>query len=100
MQRRASSWKGAVMAAVGQAAMQRVQEPQWFFSGGSGSSSRVVMISDRKNPVAQAAADEVGVLADEAETGALGQVALQQGTGVDVPKGAGGGAAELNDILS
>ena len=48
MQRRASSWNGAVMAAVGQAAMQRVQEPQRFFSGASGSSSSVVMISERK----------------------------------------------------
>ena len=36
MQRRASSWNGAVMAFVGQAVMQREQEPQRFFSGASG----------------------------------------------------------------
>src|SRR5829696_9006869 len=48
MQRRASSWNGATIAAVGQAVKQRVQEPHRFFSGGSGSSSRVVKISDRK----------------------------------------------------
>ena len=49
MQRRASSWKGAVIACVGQAVMQRVQEPHRFFSAASGSSSSVVMISARKN---------------------------------------------------
>src|SRR5260221_177435 len=36
------------MACVGHAVMQRVQEPQWFLSGASGSSSSVVMISPRK----------------------------------------------------
>ena len=38
-----------MMAAVGQASRQRRQEPQWFFSGASGGSSSVVMISARKN---------------------------------------------------
>ena len=45
---RASSSNGAVMAFVGQAAMQRVHLPQWFRSGASGSSSSVVRISARK----------------------------------------------------
>ena len=48
MQRRASSSNGARIASVGHAAMQRVQLPQRFFSGGSGSISTVVMISLRR----------------------------------------------------
>ena len=39
-----------------------------------------------KNPVAESAADEVGVLADEAETGALREVAFQQRAGVHIPE--------------
>ncbi len=86
MQRRASSWNGAGMALVGQAVMQRVQWPQWFFSSASGSSSSVVMISERKIQLPQAAADEVGVLADEAKAGALREVAFQQRPGVHIPE--------------
>jgi hypothetical protein len=39
MQRRASSWNGAVIAPVGQASMQLVHLPQWLRSGSSGSST-------------------------------------------------------------
>ncbi len=50
-----------------------------------------------KNPVAEPAADEVGVLADEAQAGALGEVAFEQRAGVHVPQRAGSRAAELVD---
>ena len=40
----------------------------------------------KEEPVPQAAADEVGVLAGEAEAGAPGEIALQNGPGVHVPK--------------
>src|SRR5262249_25808325 len=39
-----------------------------------------------ENPVAAGATNEVGVLADEAETGALGEIALEDGAGVNVPE--------------
>ena len=39
-----------------------------------------------KNPVAEPAADEVGVLADKAEAGAPGEVALQHRPGVHIPE--------------
>src|SRR5262249_3465843 len=48
IQRRASNWKGLVIALVGQAVIQRLQEPHRFFSALSGDNSNVVMISLRK----------------------------------------------------
>ena len=47
MHRRASSWKGAGNASVGQASRQRVQEPQRSGSGASRGSSSVVKIAPR-----------------------------------------------------
>lgn len=48
-----------------------------------------------KYPVAELAADEVGVFADEAEAGAHGQIALEERAGIGVPEGAGFRAAEM-----
>ena len=48
-QRVASSTHGSRMAAVGQASMHSVQVPHWSNCGASGSSAKLVMISDRKN---------------------------------------------------
>ena len=42
MQRRASSWQGATIAAVGQAGMQAVQVPQCALAGASTGSGRSV----------------------------------------------------------
>ena len=95
MQRRASSLNGAVIAPVGQAARQRVHEPQWFFSGVSGARSRVVMIWARKIQFAQSSADEIGVFTGETKAGALGQVALEQWAGIHVPQRPRARAAEL-----
>jgi len=39
-----------------------------------------------ENPIAERAADEVGVLADEAEAGALGEIAFEDRAGVGVPE--------------
>ena len=50
-----------------------------------------------ENPIAELAADEVGVFADEAETGALGEIAFEQRPGVDIPQGARVFAGELVD---
>jgi hypothetical protein len=44
------------------------------------------MISDRKIQLPKAAADEVGVFADEAQPGALREVAFQQRSGVHIPQ--------------
>ena len=41
-----------------------------------------------ENPIAEPAADEIGVFADEAEAGALRQVAFEQRTRVHIPEGA------------
>ena len=49
----------------------------------------------KENPVAKLAADQVGVLADESESGAFGQVAFQQRTGIDIPQRARAFAAKL-----
>ncbi len=65
--------------------MQRVQVPQRFFSAESGSNSNVVRISERKNPVAEFAADEIGVFADKNKPGALRQIAFQQRPGIHIP---------------
>ena len=43
-----------------------------------------------EEPVAEGAADEVGVFSDEADAGALGEVSFEDGTGIDVPEGVGG----------
>ena len=43
-----------------------------------------------EEPVAEGAADEVGVFSDEADAGALGEVSFEDGTGIDVPEGIGG----------
>ena len=43
-----------------------------------------------EEPVAEGAADEVGVFSDEADAGALGEVSFEDGAGVDVPEGVGG----------
>ena len=51
-----------------------------------------------EEPVAEGAADEVGVFADEAEAGALGEVAFEDGAGIDVPEGAGAGSAEVVEV--
>ena len=40
----------------------------------------------QENPVAEFAADDIGVLADKAQTGELGEVTLQQRAGVHVPQ--------------
>ena len=52
-----------------------------------------------KKPVAEPAADEVGVFADEAEAGALAKVALEDWPGVHVPKRTGTVAGERLDAL-
>ena len=39
----------------------------------------------KKNPVAQFPADQIGVFADETQSGAPGQVALQQRAGINIP---------------
>lgn len=52
-----------------------------------------------EEPVAQLTADQVGMLADETQARALGQVSLQQGAGVDVPERACGGIAQFIDSL-
>ena len=49
MQRRASSWKGAGKAFVGQTSRQARQEPQCSVSGASRARSAVVKIAPRKN---------------------------------------------------
>ena len=38
-----------------------------------------------EKPIAQFPADQVGVLADKAQTGALREIAFQQGPGIDIP---------------
>ena len=43
-----------------------------------------------EEPVAEGAADEVGVFSDEADAGALGEVSFENGVGIDVPEGVGG----------
>lgn len=43
-----------------------------------------------EEPVAEGAADEVGVFSDEADASALGEVSFKDGAGVDVPEGVGG----------
>ena len=86
------------MALVGQAVRQRVQFPQWFFSGGSGASSKVVRISARKIQL-PTPADDVGVLAHETKAGALREVTLQQRPGVHVPERTRLRAAKLVDKL-
>ena len=50
-----------------------------------------------EEPVAELAADEIRVLADEAKPGTLGEVAFEEGAGIDVPKAAGVRAAEFVD---
>ena len=40
----------------------------------------------KKNPVAEFAADEIRVLADKAESGALREIAFQNRPGVHIPK--------------
>ena len=95
MQRRASSWNGAVMACVGQAVMQRVQEPQRFFSGASGFQFQGRQDFGEENPVAKFAADDVGVFADKAQAGALGEIAFEHRAGVHIPKRARVCAAEF-----
>lgn len=52
-----------------------------------------------EKPVAESAADEVGVFADEAEAGALGEVAFEDGAGVDVGEGVVLGAGELEEVI-
>ena len=52
-----------------------------------------------KNPVAKPAADDVGVLADKANAGALRQIAFQQRPGVHIPKRTRVRAAKLVDEL-
>src|SRR5207244_7032631 len=47
-----------------------------------------------ENPVAKLAADEVGVFADETESGALRQVAFEQRAGVSIPARTRARAAE------
>ena len=39
-----------------------------------------------ENPVAEFTADEIGVLADEADSGALGEIAFQDGASIHVPE--------------
>ena len=48
-----------------------------------------------KNPIPQLPADEVGMLAHEAKSGALRKIAFKQRAGVHVPKRPGIGAAEI-----
>jgi len=48
-----------------------------------------------KYPVAEAAADQIGVFADETETGPLGEVAFQQRAGVHIPERSCSLAAEF-----
>ncbi len=48
MHRRASSWYGAVIAAVGHASMHRRQVPHRSTAGSSASSAKLVNISPRK----------------------------------------------------
>ena len=85
MQRRASSSNGARIASVGHAAMPRATAAAIFFR-------RIRFDLDgrddfaQENPVAELPADEVRVLADEAEAGPLRQIAFEQRAGVDVPK--------------
>ncbi len=49
MQRRASSWYGAVIARVGQISMQRAHVPHRSAIGSSAGKARSVRISPRKN---------------------------------------------------
>ncbi len=53
------------------------------------------MISAEQNPVAESPADDVGVFADEPESGALGKIAFQHRPGVHVPQRPRFRAAEL-----
>ena len=55
-------------------------------------------LGDEK-PVAESAADEVGVFADKAKAGALAKVALEDRPGIDVPKRSGILAGERLDAL-
>ena len=50
----------------------------------------------QKNPVPQRSADEVGVFADEAQPGALGEIPFEQRAGIDIPERASARAAELD----
>src|SRR5262249_9783431 len=43
----------------------------------------------QKEPISEPTADQVGVLADEPDPGALGQVAFEQRPGVDIPQRTG-----------
>ena len=95
MQRRASSWNGRGDGVGG--------------AGGDAARAFAAMILLRRvrfqfqrrddfreqNPVAELPADDIGVLADKAESGALGEVAFQQRPGVHIPQRAGSGAAKL-----
>ena len=77
MQRRASSSKGATMACVGQAGMQAVQLPQCAVAGSSTGSGRSVRISPRKKYEPASLRDQVGVLADPAQSRIAGQRLFQ-----------------------
>lgn len=52
----------------------------------------------KEDPIAVAAADEIGVLANEAEAGALGNVTLEDGAGIDVPQGASSGDVLIDKV--
>ena len=86
MQSRASSWNGAVMAsrragrdaARAFAAMIFLRRVRFQFQRRDD--------FRQQNPVAESPADEVGVFADEPESGTLGKIAFQHRPGVHVPQ--------------
>ena len=83
MHRRASSWTGPVMAAVGQAAMQAVQVPQW--SGAKGAYGGQVDVHEQsaeEEPASEPGIEQHRVLADPAEPGPRGQRDLHHGRAV------------------
>ena len=83
MQRRASSWKGAGKALVGQTSRQAWQVPQVVGLRRVRRQFQRRQDRPQEQPRAELAADQVGVLALPAEAGALGQRLFQQGRGVD-----------------
>ena len=90
MQRRESTvWEGpprrpeGTMAAVGQASIQRVHEPQRPGGGASGFDLQRNQQLTQKEPRAHALVDQAGVLSDPAESRASGVSALHQGSCID-----------------
>ena len=72
-----------MIAAVGQASMQRVQVPQWSVAGSSdGSGNRGNHFAEQQ-PGAEPGVDDARVFANPADARAGGQFPLEDGGGID-----------------